>query len=324
LADVIAGSDSLAAVIDREGRVLGASGGFDALEPASAALDALILRAERGDEAVVRESVTVGDMNRDAGVARFSAGGERLFLLVVGPDRAASPVAAAGSTRPQAVWEASRIEEIETATPREQAAQPEPVAEPTPVAAPATPSPGGGTSSAEPVRDRVAPAPPRFLWRTDAAGGFTFVSAELAKVVGEPNVAAMGETWSRLASRLALDPDGWLADAIERLASFADVTVHWPVAGTREAVAVDLTGVPEFARDRTFRGHRGFGSIRLAARGPLQHDLASVGQVTEHGRLGGARAGQRDPQQRNRCGDGHGGQDNGNGWHGWLLRTSVW
>ena len=58
LADAIAGDDSLAAVLDRDGRVLGASGGFDALEPASAALDALILEAERSDRPVLRRAVT--------------------------------------------------------------------------------------------------------------------------------------------------------------------------------------------------------------------------------------------------------------------------
>ncbi len=60
LADAIAGADSLAAVLDRDGRVLGASGGFDALEPASAALDALILEAGAGDRRVLRRAVRVG------------------------------------------------------------------------------------------------------------------------------------------------------------------------------------------------------------------------------------------------------------------------
>jgi hypothetical protein len=35
------------------------------------------------------------------------------------------------------------------------------------------------------------------------------------------------------------------------------VTVWWPMAGTADAVAVDLDGMPEFGRDRTFLGYRG-------------------------------------------------------------------
>jgi len=98
LADVLAGGgDSLAAVLGPDGRVLGASGGFDALEPAGAALDALILAAARDAAPVLRRSVAIGAIARDAGIARVSAGAERLYLLVVGPGQ---PVAAAPSTAP--------------------------------------------------------------------------------------------------------------------------------------------------------------------------------------------------------------------------------
>jgi PAS domain S-box-containing protein len=106
----------------------------------------------------------------------------------------------------------------------------------------------------------------RFFWRTDATGGFSFVSPELAAVVGAANAPAAGETWRGLASRLGLDDEGRVADVLEDLASFVGVTVYWPVAADGVAVAVDLSAVPEFARDRTFRGYRGFGAIRIADR----------------------------------------------------------
>ncbi|KAB2866685.1 MAG: hypothetical protein F9K43_15450, partial [Bauldia sp.] len=49
LADAIAADDCLVAVLDGDGKVLGASGGFDALAPASAAIDALIAEVGRAD-----------------------------------------------------------------------------------------------------------------------------------------------------------------------------------------------------------------------------------------------------------------------------------
>ena len=267
LADAIAGPDSLAAVIDRDGRVLGASGGFDALEPASAALDALILRAERGDDAVVRETVTVGEVRRDAGVARVTIGGERLFLLIVGAEHA-GPAAAAGvsampTSEPTPTLEDPPVESTGPAVALES------VVPPTPAMQPTTPSPGQRANVDEPNPERGEPAPVRFLWRTDAAGAFTFVSPELGEVVGAANAPAAGEHWRTLAARLVLDDDGRVAGVLETLASFSGVNVDWPLAGVGEAVAIDLSGMPEFARDRTFRGYRGFGTIRIADRRPV-------------------------------------------------------
>ena len=267
LADAIAGPDSLAAVIDRDGRVLGASGGFDALEPASAALDALILRAERGDDAVVRETVTVGELRRDAGVARVTIGGERLFLLIVGAEHA-GPAAAAGvsampTSEPTPTLEDPPVESTGPAVALES------VVPPTPAMQPTTPSPGQRANVDEPNPERGESAPVRFLWRTDAAGAFTFVSPELGEVVGAANAPAAGEHWRTLAARLVLDDDGRVAGVLETLASFSGVNVDWPLAGVGEAVAIDLSGMPEFARDRTFRGYRGFGTIRIADRRPV-------------------------------------------------------
>jgi len=231
LADVLAGDDSLAAVLGPDGRVLGASGGFDALEPAGPALDALILDAERAADPVLRRSVAAGSLARDAGIARIAAGAERLFLLVVGPGH---PVAASAPA------------------PEPPAPAPEPPPRP---AAPA-PAPRSETRTV------------RFLWRTDADGTFTFVSPEFAGAVGRDNVPAADERWTALAARVPVGGADALADALARLASFTDVTVRWPVAGTGEAVAVAVSGVPEFARDRTFRGFRGFGLVRLDDRRP--------------------------------------------------------
>ncbi|HET7716298.1 MAG TPA: ATP-binding protein [Bauldia sp.] len=263
LADVLAGTDSLAAVIDRDGRVLGASGGFDALEPAAAALDALILRAERADQPVVRETVTIGSVSRDAGVARVAAAGERLFLLIVGPGRpaAAVPETTHPSTEAVSVTEDRTAEptmvSVSTAT-RDEASR---VASGTRIAgnepAPAEAETGG---------EGMTPPPLRFLWRTDAGGAFTLISGELAAVVGTANAPSHGESWRKLTARLGLGNRPVLTAALESLSSFNGLTVYWPIAGSGEAVAVDLAGLPEFARDRTFRGYRGFGVVRVEDR----------------------------------------------------------
>ena len=254
LADVVAGSDSLAAVLDADGRVLGASGGFEALEPASAALDALILEAGQAGRPVVRQSITIGSVSRNAGVARVGIGGENLYLLIVGPERpaAVTPVAPAA---------------VATAI------APEPAAV-SPAAAPAvepagdeTPPPQ--TDPAEPAGEPIGVEPPvRFLWRSDAVGCLTFVSPELAGTVGEENAPLQDETWKAMAHRLDLDADGDLDEALSGLATFSAVRLFWPIGDGDEAVAVDFSGIPEFARDRTFRGYRGFGTIQREIRQP--------------------------------------------------------
>ena len=254
LADIVAGSDSLAAVLDGDGRVLGASGGFEALEPASAALDALILEAGQAGRPVVRQSITIGSVSRNAGVARVGIGGEHLFLLIVGPERpaATTPIAA---TPVETEMAAETVAASPVAAPDVGPAGEE--SEPQETDAP---EPAGGPIGVE--------SPTRFLWQSDAAGCITFVSSELAKAVGEDNAPLPDETWKAMALRLGLDADGDLGEALTALATFTAVRLFWPLGDGDESVAVDLAGIPEFARDRTFRGYRGFGTIHPEVRRP--------------------------------------------------------
>jgi len=279
LADALAGTDSLAAVLDGGGRVLGASGGFDALEPASATLDALILDAGRGDRPVLRRTIHVGTVARDAGVVRAAAGEERLFVLVVGPGQdAVAPSAALAPASPELPVRAPEPQaetQTETETSLPLAAPAADVSEVSPQDVAATSPPAAGAAAAVDQEDDAvdvtppsAPPPLRFLWSSDAAGAFTFVSAELPDAVGRANAPGSGETWKALAARLGLSGDDPFGDALRSVAGFGDVTVWWPVAGTEEAVAIDLDGIPEFGRDRVFRGYRGFGVIRGEARRP--------------------------------------------------------
>lgn len=260
LADAIAAEDCLVAVFDRDGKVLGASGGFDALAPASEAIDRLVGEAERGERPVARATLGVHGGERPAGVARVTVGAERVFLLIVGPEvaRAEPPIAAPVETPPAPVELVSPP--VAEAAPVETVATEEPAVEPV-----AEESPTG-----EPAAEEQPPSSPtrRFLWRTDGDLVFTFVSDQLAAEVGEASAPAPGTSWRALAGRLALDRDGELDEALSGLASFADITVDWPLADVAERVAVDLTGMPSFSRERVFEGYRGFGVIRTGDRTP--------------------------------------------------------
>jgi PAS domain S-box-containing protein len=86
-----------------------------------------------------------------------------------------------------------------------------------------------------------------FVFEADAAERFTFVSAELAAVVGAPHAAVVGHTWSAVAEAFGFDT-----------ARFAG-TVLWP-AGAGETVPVTL------AASRVGDAYRGFGAIRLDER----------------------------------------------------------
>ena len=94
---------------------------------------------------------------------------------------------------------------------------------------------------------------------------FSFVSGELATIVGEANAAIAGRTWDDVAGHLGLDPEGRIAEALARRASW-DAIVGWPIAEQAERVTVDLAGFVATGLDRSFDGYRGVGSIRLDAR----------------------------------------------------------
>jgi PAS domain S-box-containing protein len=71
-----------------------------------------------------------------------------------------------------------------------------------------------------------------------------------------------GRSWPDIAGDLVRDPTGRIADAFARRETWSGETVHWRIAGTDHAVAVDLAGMPVFDRARHFTGFRGFGLCR--------------------------------------------------------------
>src|SRR5579862_1832805 len=125
------------------------------------------------------------------------------------------------------------------------------------VTAPTTPQ---TASPAEPVVERRHPL--RFVWQMDADGRFVVGSDEFIALVGPKTTAAFGRTWSEIAAELKLDPDNQIARAVSSRETWSGIVIPWPVDETSDRLPVELSGLPVFDRDRSFRGYRGFGVCR--------------------------------------------------------------
>ena len=132
------------------------------------------------------------------------------------------------------------------------------VAAPTTLPAPQTASPAG------PIVERRHPL--RFVWQMDADGRFVVGSDEFIALVGPKTTAAFGRTWSEIAAELKLDPDNQIARAVSSHETWSGIVIPWPVDETSDRLPVELSGLPVFDRDRSFRGYRGFGVCRDLAR----------------------------------------------------------
>lgn len=109
--------------------------------------------------------------------------------------------------------------------------------------------------------DRSAP-PLRFVWRTDAEGKFSALSAEFAEIVGKPAADVIGRRFKDVAATFGLDASGEIAGLLERRDTWSGRSVLWPVAGTDLKIPVDLAALPVYGRSRAFEGFRGFGVAR--------------------------------------------------------------
>lgn len=151
-----------------------------------------------------------------------------------------------------------------------------PAAEPRAEAAPAAPDVAAIAADAEAPADAAdAPAggasserrhPLRFVWQMDAAGRFVVGSDEFIELVGPRTIAACGRLWSEIAAELNLDPQNHVARAMATRETWSGVEVSWPIDNSSERVAVELSGLPVFDRNRQFGGYRGFGVCRDVAR----------------------------------------------------------
>jgi PAS domain S-box-containing protein len=117
--------------------------------------------------------------------------------------------------------------------------------------------------SAGRVAQPLSRKPVRFLWQTDAADRFLFISPGLAQVVGR-NAEIVGERWQEASVRLSLDPSGRIARALRQRDTWSGLTAWWPVEGSNVRVPVELTALPVFGGDQSFQGYRGFAVLRPA------------------------------------------------------------
>jgi signal transduction histidine kinase len=108
--------------------------------------------------------------------------------------------------------------------------------------------------------------PLRFVWQMDADGRFAIGSDEFIELMGPRTTSAFGRLWSEIATELNLDPDNQVARAVATHETWSNITLSWPVDESRERLAVELSGLPVFDRNRNFRGYRGFGVLRDIAR----------------------------------------------------------
>jgi PAS domain S-box-containing protein len=126
------------------------------------------------------------------------------------------------------------------------------------------------TAAEPPATAPVYPAMPerrqplRFVWKMDAESRFTIESEDFIRLTGQRTAEALGQPWGDIVNRLGIDPKGDVAQAIASRDTWSGITIDWPVGDTEERVAVELSGLPVFDRERHFGGYRGFGVCRNA------------------------------------------------------------
>jgi PAS domain S-box-containing protein len=109
----------------------------------------------------------------------------------------------------------------------------------------------------------ASPAPERplrFVWTMDAEERFNLAAPTFADAMGPRTAEAIGKPWREIAAELGVDAEGRFANAITARDTFSGIVLTWP--GASGPVSVELSGLPIFDRERTFKGYRGFGVCR--------------------------------------------------------------
>jgi len=174
-----------------------------------------------------------GEAGADVAIQALGADSSRVLLLTLTPPRP-----------PEAGAERGAPGEVEPAT----------------VAAVPQAPPPAQANAPEPPTERRHPL--RFVWQMDADGRFVVGSDEFIALVGPRIMATFGRLWSEIAAELNLDPANQVARAVATHETWSGITIQWPVDESSEHLPVELSGLPVFDRDRTFRGYRGFGVCR--------------------------------------------------------------
>ncbi|MDO1581082.1 ATP-binding protein [Rhizobium oryzicola] len=278
------------AVLDSEGTLVSSSAEFAKLQLDSHLTQALATTAVKGGSRLLKRPVTTAFGDLPAAIAKVSDDPVLLLLFIVqveAPGTAQETLPAVAEEAPAkpeatraidfeealtAVSEISDLEDdmefedteesrtpetqkdasTESATKTETIAKDEATPEAAHVAAPAQFNFG---------RENRAT---RFVWKIDADGRFRDVSPELAAAVGPHAAEVTGMAFTDVAALFNLDPDGKIAELLQKRDTWSGKTIWWPVEGTSLVVPIDLAALPTYTRTREFDGFRGFGIIRFS------------------------------------------------------------
>ncbi|MFN3351049.1 histidine kinase dimerization/phospho-acceptor domain-containing protein [Pseudorhodoplanes sp.] len=112
----------------------------------------------------------------------------------------------------------------------------------------------------------------RFDFETDAENRFVISSDEFIDLAGPRTANLLGRFWGEISAKLALDPEGLVAQALISRGTFSGIAVQWPTRNGR--IGVTLSGIPVFDDGRMFRGYRGVGVWNGAAGMPAETPAA--------------------------------------------------
>ncbi|WP_137046060.1 PAS domain-containing protein [Pseudolabrys sp. FHR47] len=118
----------------------------------------------------------------------------------------------------------------------------------------------------KPAPDTPRPQAYRFVWQMDAATHFTQGMENFARLLGPETASVLLRAWPEIAQALNIDTDGRVARALAARETWSGIVVDWPMDGSNERVAIEMSGLPTFDRDRRFTGFRGFGICRAGLR----------------------------------------------------------
>ena len=239
------GDDEPLAVFAADGALVHATAAARAQLGGANSLSALGIQAAAANALDVGSApapLQLGQKNLEANLQRLGDGAARVLVLSLPQPQAAH--AETADVKPSVV----------PATMPEAAAT---------VSQPQAPPPQTA-SPAEPIVERRHPL--RFVWQMDADGRFVVGSDEFIALVGPKTTAAFGRTWNEISAELKLDPDNQIARAVSSHETWSGIVLPWPVDETSDRLPVELSGLPVFDRDRSFRGYRGFGVCRDLAR----------------------------------------------------------
>ncbi len=116
------------------------------------------------------------------------------------------------------------------------------------------------------VSDAPRPQAYRFVWQMDAATHFTQGMENFARLLGPETASVLVRSWPDIAHALNIDNDGRVARALAARETWSGIVIEWPIDGSHERVAIEMSGLPTYDRERRFTGFRGFGICRAGLR----------------------------------------------------------